>query len=914
MRHPAFAHLRVSYRAEHGDGWWNDDHLFHRFEAECRDIVCTVAPEATPTIAPEATPTVAAYADLAAALQATALEMLPTKAKPQPDWFAARETELLALIAARDAALNAHHSRPTRESAAARTRARAALQAGLRGARSDWILDKCKLINDGIVAQRGTSAAWNLVLELRAGLCGAQRRTAPAKMRMADGSLASSPEQNASVFATHFEKLYGRTASFDASMPELLKQRPVAVGLDHIPTDLEIRRALGKLRDSGPGDSGLVARLWKSLGSTEASFALVRSIVHAFWESEEMPVEWETGLLKILPKKGDKSDPGNYRGIMLLEVAYKIVANVMHMRLQKVLESREHVDHEPQCGFRFGRGTCDASFTIKQLIKKRREHGLETWVLFIDLVKAFDRVPQESKVKPPNDPNMAAEAASDETLGMLWRVLLKFGVPPKLVRVLIAMHATVNVKFDVDGVTQSLLSIIGVKQGDLLGPELFDFFIAAIMESWRSDHSYDLCTFRTQPDFKMTGRRADASGDEFTIGDSEYADDTAMPFCSRADAEEQTPLIMEHFSAWGMEIHAGICDPLVSSGLLDPSALVPLKGSKSEMLFCSKPLHLYLNPQSYDGTDLSPIMLPNHGYMQVVDEFPYLGDVIARDGSDACAVNARLEAGCRAFGALRCCIFASSSVSVAAKRAVYEAVVLSIMLYGCETWCLTEQLLQRLRVAQAQHFRAMCRITRKQSWQHHISTQALGQQLGIDLIDTCIARRQLRWLGHVSRMDFESRLPRRMLSSWVPHRRPAGAPTMTYGRSIAKAMVKFQLDQTRWHELAANRQAWRDMLKVGSAPPEFQPAPPPQEHRDMVAAAAARAVAKSVAAMQAEARPAPLTQFTADDGGRGEQPMRGCFHWRLPGDCLEILMDDYNIHLCPVIPTRHATSCWTRIS
>ena len=52
----------------------------------------------------------------------------------------------------------------------------------------------------------------------------------------------------------------------------------------------------------------------------------------------------------------------------------------------------------------------------------------------------------------------------------------------QLVRMLIAIHEVVNVKFDVDGVVKALLSIIGVKQGDLLGPELFDFYIAAI---WR---------------------------------------------------------------------------------------------------------------------------------------------------------------------------------------------------------------------------------------------------------------------------------------------------------------------------------------------------------------------------------------------------------------------------------------------
>ena len=32
------------------------------------------------------------------------------------------------------------------------------------------------------------------------------------------------------------------------------------------------------------------------------------------------------------------------------------------------------------------------------------------------------------------------------------------------------------------------------------------------------------------------------------------------------------------------------------------------------------------------------------------------------------------------------------------------------------------------------------------------------------------------------------RLPRLMLSAWVAHKRPAGAPQFTYGRTIAKAM------------------------------------------------------------------------------------------------------------------------------
>ena len=100
-----------------------------------------------------------------------------------------------------------------------------------------------------------------------------------------------------------------------------------------------------------------------------------------------------------------------------------------------------------------------------------------------------------------------------------------------------------------------------------------------------------------------------------------------------------------------------------------------------------------------------------------------------------------------------------------------------------------------------------------------------------DSIDMYIARRQLRWLGHVSRMEFETRLPRRMLSAWVPHRRPIGAPRMTYGRSILKALAKFSIDPMRWHELAADRAAWRETLRTGIAPATFRPTPSPRISR-----------------------------------------------------------------------------------
>ena len=67
-----------------------------------------------------------------------------------------------------------------------------------------------------------------------------------------------------------------------------------------------------------------------------------------------------------------------------------------------------------------------------------------------------------------------------------------------------ALHKNVNVKIEVEDVEVVLKSVIGVKQGDLLGPQLFIFYICAIMMAWRLEREhnkeYELCTYQTKMD------------------------------------------------------------------------------------------------------------------------------------------------------------------------------------------------------------------------------------------------------------------------------------------------------------------------------------------------------------------------------------------------------------------------------
>ena len=712
--------------------------------------------------------------ELNKAIKNAALETLPKKTKPQPGWFKAKESILLPLIEERNAAMSGCYKNKYRfRSQTIKLRsARKKLNRAVAAAKDDWIGEQCKLLNDGTTNTRGTKPAWDAVKKLKAGLS-KSRPSSVKRMKKPDGTVCRSPEENADVFKAHFEELFGRLPVCDVSVLDLLEQLPVRDGLDHPPTDKEFEKAVSQLRNTAPGDSGLCAQAYKCLMNMEDTSTILKNIVQHFWLTSVPPEEWETSLLKILPKKGDLSLTGNHRGIMLLEVSYKIVANILKMRL---LPIEEELDHESQCGFRPQRGCTDAVYTVKMALKKRREHGLESWVLFLDLVKAFDRVPRD----------------------MLWEVLKKFGVPAKVIDLIKSLHQRVKVKFSVDGITHIIYSIVGVKQGDILGPILFTFYVAAIMITWRKVFAGPVCVFRTKPDFVLTGRSYRAYGEEFPLTDSEYADDTAAIFVTRQSVDQDVPLLINHFSRWGMEVHTG--------------DLNKDKNSKTEMLFCSKPPHMYEDPDTYDNANIGNINLGEGRYIPIVASFIYLGSVMARDCTDILDVRNRIEKAGEAFGAIRKNVLSSTRVSNTSKKFVYMCIILAILLYGSEMWCLTEALLHELRCFHARCVRSMCRVTRWHTRLHRISTEELLNRLNLDSIDTYINRRQLRWAGHVARMP-TTRLPRKMLSSWVRNKRPCGAPRFTYGRTLKKALRKANLDVNNWHEMAENKMKWRNMIK-----------------------------------------------------------------------------------------------------
>ena len=104
---------------------------------------------------------------------------------------------------------------------------------------------------------------------------------------------------------------------------------------------------------------------------------------------------------------------------------------------------------------------------------------------------------------------------------------------------------------------------------------------------------------------------------------------------------------------------------------------------------------------------------------------------MSADGEVTAKVNCRIAKASKAFGCLRVPILFNRTLSINTKRAVYKAVVISILLYGAETWALKAPDVRRLTTFHNRCVRAILGMSKFQQWQNHITTQQLSGQFSL---------------------------------------------------------------------------------------------------------------------------------------------------------------------------------------
>ena len=96
-----------------------------------------------------------------------------------------------------------------------------------------------------------------------------------------------------------------------------------------------------------------------------------------------------------------------------------------------------------------------------------------------------------------------------------------------------------------------------------------------------------------------------------------------------------------------------------------------------------------------------------------VKETVYLGVKLSEDGKMGCEVERRIEMTMQTVGAIKK-VYDSREISREAKVTVFEAVAFPALMYGCESWVLTEREKSRLQAAEMRGVEEDCRCDQDQ--------------------------------------------------------------------------------------------------------------------------------------------------------------------------------------------------------
>ncbi|XP_078682179.1 uncharacterized protein LOC144916730 [Branchiostoma floridae x Branchiostoma belcheri] len=162
--------------------------------------------------------------------------------------------------------------------------------------------------------------------------------------------------------------------------------------------------------------------------------------------------------------------------------------------------------------------------------------------------------------------------------------------------------------------------------------------------------------------------------------------------------------------------------------------------------------------------------------LEIVKDFTYLGSVISSSGGAEMDIEARTGEAKAAFAQLKP-VWKARNISLKTKLRIFESNVKSILLYGCETWGLTQANIKKLQT----FINARLRYILGMWWPRKVSNQDLLEIAGQERVEMTIRRRT----------------------------RKTGRPQLSWKRGVRKDLTAAN---TSWHEvktISGDRGRWR---------------------------------------------------------------------------------------------------------
>ena len=597
-------------------------------------------------------------------------------------------------------------------------------------------------------------------------------------VRNDDGRIVVGPEEIKNAWAAHYNRLLN--VEFEWDRENLEPAEPVAGPWPRIEKEA-VSRAINRMKwGKAAGVSELTAEMLKASG--DIGVDLVTNLVNAIMYECRVPDDWlRSVIVNVYKGKGDALERGNYRGIKLLDQVMKIMERV----LEDMLRDRVTIN-DMQFGFMPGKGTTDAIFVVRQLQEKYRAKKKELFYVFVDLEKAFDRVPREV---------------------VEW-ALRKLRVEEWLVRVVMAFYEGARTQVRVNGELSNDFPVeVGVHQGSVLSPLLFIMVLEALSMEFRSGLPFEML----------------------------YADDLVLIAENEIEAQEKYRRWRDGLNSKGLRVNVDKTKVLVSregggTAVVEgrwPCA-VCRKGVGNNSVRCTRCdqwVHYRCSGVrgrlQDEGNYVCGVCRGEHIVRErqerielagesfsCVEEFCYLGDMICAGGGAEASSVARVRSGWKKFRELLP-LLTKRGVSFRVKGQLYAACVRSVMLYGSETWAVKEEDVRRLKRTEMGMMRWMCGASlNDRRGGGRITGDELRGRLGLEDIGVVMRRGRLRWFGHVERME-ENNWVKRVRGVNVEGAVARGRPKKTWDEVIQRDLRDLGLNR----ETARDRAVWRATIR-----------------------------------------------------------------------------------------------------
>ena len=234
-----------------------------------------------------------------------------------------------------------------------------------------------------------------------------QRKSSNAQLHSlnVNGKVCETDEDIREGWATHFQKLATPLESecFDEDYKELVdldvsvitklcetEDRPV------FPVnEKEVVAALRKLKNNKAVDvMGLTAEHFKLGGCNLVEF--LTAFLNYLISAKKVSAVLKEGTLTPIFKKGDTSDPGNYRGITVTPVLLKVLEHILNTRHNEIFLSTQS---RLQRGFTEGCSSINAAVILSECILESSSNKQDLWLTTLDTQKAFDVVDHNSLLR-----------------------------------------------------------------------------------------------------------------------------------------------------------------------------------------------------------------------------------------------------------------------------------------------------------------------------------------------------------------------------------------------------------------------------------------------------------------------------------------------------------------------------------